>query len=236
MTNHLAVVLLVGAFVIMVVSIILGVGGSYDASRSAATVLAEGGGKWSEQVQQLRLRHPEMGRYDRTWHRLDRHDSYVWMNIGLWMVGVGILLAPAPNTAVSSLSWDAQKSLALCILIGASVSLVGTSLGMALPFGGYFFRSISRNLLSEMLGDDVRTPYAFAWLGLFSTGIGVGGYGWTIYEHSTFIGTLGGGLSFAILGMCCTLGGKFVARIGRYTRRRNALLAHVATRIEEGDQ
>lgn len=182
--------------------------------------------------QQIRMRHPEIIKRE----RLDRHDAYVWLQGGLWCVGLGVVLAPAPTGVLTELSWDAQKALGTCIFIGSTVALAGVVLGLRLANGWRIARPIAKNLLSDLLGDDVRVPYTFGWLGLLSVGVGMAGYGWTIYQYATLIGTLGGGLSFAIAGMCITLGWKFISHIRQYGRQRNILLTEVATRIEEADQ
>lgn len=174
----------------------------------------------------FRIRHPELIKCT----RLDRHDSYVWVHAGLWCVGLGVILSPTPGGALTALSWDAQKLLGLCMLTGSTVAITGLCLGLRVR-GRYVARPIVDHLLSDLLGDDIRIPYGLGALGLLSVGISMCGYGWTIYQYSTLIGTLGGGLTFAIGGMCATLAVRFVRRIYRYSRQRDVLLGEIAEQI-----
>lgn len=222
-----ALALIFVAFVILAVTLTFGIV-TGRGGWAAATVLAETDTR-AERLQQLHLSpgvRPQ---------RLDRHDAYIWLHMGLWLVGLGFVIAPAPNTALASLSWDAQKALGLCIVTGSTVALLGVCLGLRLPGGCRVVRSITNNMLSGLLGDDIRIPYTFGSLGLLSVGVSMCGYAWTIYQYATLVGTLAGGLTFAIGGMCLTMSIKFIVRIRRYIRRRDALLAEVVTRIDERD-
>jgi hypothetical protein len=176
----------------------------------------------AEQIVQLGL----LPRRPAPTNRQDRHDAYIWLHVGLLLVGLGIVLAPAPASALTTLSWDAQKLLGLCMLTGSGIALTGVLMGVG-------HRSkIRDNVVSQQLGDDVRLPYTFAALGLFSVGVSMGGYGWAIYQYSTLVGTLGGGLTFAILGMCVSLCIKFVLRARRYSRDRDGLLTEATRRLQ----
>lgn len=165
--------------------------------------------------------------------RLDRHPAYVWPHIGLLLVGVGVIMAPAPNSAVVALSWDAQKLLGVCMLTGSTIALIGSSLGLGMPGERYIFRGITDNVTSLQLGDDIRVPYALGCLGLLSVGVSMAGYAWTIYQYSTLVGALGGGLTFALMGMCLNLAGLFVARMRRYSHDRDRLLSEARRRLGE---
>jgi hypothetical protein len=182
-----------------------------------------------EQIATLRILHPEMVKHD----RLDRHDFYVFVNIGLWMYGWGVLLAPSPNSNLSTLSWDTQQLLGMCMIVGASLSLIGSALGLRIgPVR--FARRVSDNLLSDLLGDDLRAPYVLGWCGLLSTAVSLWVYGFTIWQtaSSRLLGTLGGGLS-AMIGLACiTLGVRFIARSHRYSHDRDELLAEAWAGIE----
>ena len=184
-----------------------------------AVKLAEADPHLAARIKQARILHPEIVKIE----RIDRHDAYVWLHLGLWCVALGIIFAPAPNTVLTALSWDAQKLLGLCMLCGSSTALVGISLGMRL--GGWrLLRPISDNIVSDHLGDDIRMPYTFGCLGMLSVAVSLAGYGWTIFQYATLIGTLGGGLTFAIVGMCITLSRRFILGIRAYTRARNTLV------------
>jgi hypothetical protein len=220
MTTAAAVLIFVGV-AILIGTIIAGAA-TFSPGLAAAVKVAEDDLPTDVETR-IRLRHPEFIKAG----RLDRHDAYVWLHIGLWLVGWGFVLAPAANTAITSLSWDAQKLLGLCLLNGSTVALAGISLGLPLPGRRRVLRRVADNLFADLLGDDIRIPYTFGALGLFSVGASMAGYGWTIYQYSTLIGTLGGGLTFAIGGMCITLSWKFIARIRIYVRHRDAAIAEI---------
>jgi hypothetical protein len=230
----------------VVTAVLLGMGGVslliiviawvvlWSPERAAAVNFAETGSR--EQIKQilamLYMRHREIVKRP----RLDRHPAYIWPVASLWFLGLGILLAPARGSIITELSWDAQKALGACIFIGSTVAVIGILFGAHLPAGHRIGgRSITDNLLSELLGDDVRMPYTFGWLGLMSIGVGMVGYAWTIFEYSTLIGTLAGALTFGLGGMCAHLVFLFMGRTREHSRWRNFLLAEIAARMEQVD-
>jgi hypothetical protein len=220
MTTAAAVLIFVG-IAILIGAIIAGAA-TFSPSLAAAVKLAEDDLPLDVE-HKIRLRHPEIVKAD----RLDRHDAYVWLHIGLWFVGWGFALAPGPNSALASLSWDAQKLLGLCLVNGSTVALVGIALGLSLPGGRRILRRVADNAFSDLLGDDIRIPYAFATLGLLSVGVSMCSYAWTIWQFGTLIGTLAGGLTFAIAGMCVTLGWKFIRRMRIYGQHRDVVVAEI---------
>lgn len=164
--------------------------------------------------------------------RLDRHDAYVWIHVGLWFLALGILLAPAPNTVLSTLSWDTQRMLGVCLLVGSSLALFGVLLGGRIPFTKWRLAGqITRHEFHRELGDDIRAPYTFSWLGLISVGASMLVYAYAISLYSDIVGTLGGALTFALAGMCITLGARFFARVHGYNKRRDELITTAKARI-----
>jgi hypothetical protein len=93
-------------------------------------------------------------------------------------------------------------------------------------------------MLSPMLGDDIRFPYTLACAGLLSVGVSMSFYAHTIWATSQdrLLGTLGGGLSMAFVGMCITLGMKFIGRIRDYSVARDRLLAEALARMDRDEQ
>jgi hypothetical protein len=177
-----------------------------------------------ERIHRLHIRHPELIKAD----RLDRHDAYIWLNVGLWMYGLGVILAAAPNSNLSGLSWGTQNALGLCLLFGTTCTLTGTVLGARIG-KLRILRRVSDNLLTELLGDDIRLPYSLGGSGMLSVSVAMWTYAETIIvtAHSRLLGTLGGGLSVAIGCMCLTLGVRFFARSRRYDRARDELIAEL---------
>lgn len=182
-----------------------------------------------EQASYFRLLHPEMVHSD----RLDRNDPYVWLHVGLWMYGLGTLLSPAPNANIAAIDWATQKMLGACLLFGSSIALSGVMLGLG-HGRMHIARRISRNPLSELLGDDIRVPYLLGFCGLVSVAVSMVFYAVTIYvtSASRLLGTLGGGLSMAIGGMCVTLGVRLLYRIRHYSKSRNLLIAEADARAK----
>jgi hypothetical protein len=217
----LAMLLLVGGPVLGLVFF------SSDRARSVK-VAEENEPAVAEQLNQVVVYHPEIIRR----HRLDRHQSYVWVHVGLWMYGAGVLLSPAPNTNLAALSWSTQQALGLCLWVGSTLALIGVTLGARLGRWRIAGR-VSRNIMSPMLGDDIRLPYTLACTGLLSILVAMGFYVWTLVASSPskLLGTLGGGLSAAIGLMCVTLAVELIARIRAYTHAREKLLAEAFTRM-----
>jgi hypothetical protein len=191
---------------------------------------AEDAGADELQIEQVVIYHPEIIRR----HRLDRHQSYVWIHVGLWLYGCGVLLSPSPSSNLAGLSWSTQQALGLCVLVGSTLALVGLSLG-APVWRWRIAGAVSRNVMSPMLGDDIRLPYTLGCTGLFSIFVSMGFYDWTIVSTSPdkLLGTLGGGISGAIALMCITLAVEFIARIRAYMRAYDNLLTEARRRREQ---
>lgn len=201
----------------------------FSTDRARSVKVAEGTEQAvAQELSQVVIYHPEIIRR----HRLDRHQSYVWIHVGLWLYGWGVLLSPAPSSNLSGLSWGTQQALGLCVLVGSTLALVGLVLGARvgrLRIAG----KVSRNIMSPMLGDDIRLPYTLACTGLFSILVSMGFYDYTLISTALdkLLGTLGGGLSASIGLMCIGLGIEFIARIRAYSRAREKLLAEAHSRM-----
>lgn len=183
----------------------------------------------AQELSQVVIYHPEIVKR----YRLDRHHSYIWIHAGLWLYGWGVLLSPGPNTNLAALSWGTQQALGLCLLVGSTLALIGLTLGARVGRHRRIAPKVSRNIMSPMLGDDIRLPYTLACTGLFSILVSMGFYDYTVIASSPskLLGTLGGGLSGAIGLMCITLSIEFILRIRSYTRARDKLLAEAYTRM-----
>lgn len=202
----------------------------FSSDRARSVKDAEDAGADELQIEQVVIYHPEIIRR----HRLDRHQSYVWIHVGLWLYGCGVLLSPSPSSNLAGLSWGTQQALGLCVLVGSTLALVGLSLGGRVGRLRIAPR-VSRNIMSPMLGDDVRLPYTLAVTGLFSIFVSMGFYDWTIISTSPdkLLGTLGGGISGAIGLMCIGLSVEFIARIRAYMRAYDNLLTEARRRREQ---
>lgn len=202
----------------------------FRSERALSVRIAESGAPSVDQLlEQVVIYHPEIVKR----HRLDRHQSYVWIHLGLWSYSWGVLLSATPNSNLAALSWGTQQALGLCLLVGSSLALVGLTLGAHIG-GLRIAPRVSRNLMSPMLGDDVRLPYSLACAGLSAIFVSMGFYAYTVIaaSPSKLLGTLGGGLSAAIGLMCVGLSAEFIARIRAYTRARELLLAEALHRMD----
>jgi hypothetical protein len=166
---------------------------------------------------------PEARREERK--KFDRHLTYVYFYVGVWIVGLGIVLNRSPVTsAVGALSDETQHLLGLCMFIGSLSGLSGICMG------GRWFR---HDTMQHPL--DVRYPYAFAVGGLAGTGVSMWAYFLIILANSTAIGTLAGGLSLAFGMMSFHLGGRFIHQIVTRTRMRQQLTRQ-AIRYRDDDE
>lgn len=222
----------IAAIAVLIVAAILLVGAPllgailFSSDRARRVKIAEGQTDVVvEQIQRLRIKHPEIGRRP----RLDRHDSYVWLHVGLWLYGWGVILAPAPNSYLAALSWSTQQALGLCLLLGSTLALTGLMLGLRV--GRWrIARRVHTNVVSTVLGDDIRLPYMLGWAGLLSIAVSMWFYAITII---TFAYPLGSAISAAIGCMCLTLAYRFAGQIRRYSRDREHLVAEAVAHLED---
>jgi hypothetical protein len=166
-------------------------------------------------------------------YRLDRHVAYVCLNAGLLMYGAGVILSPEPNSNLAELSYQMQQSLGLCLMVGSSMALTGSTLGARIGRRHRIMASISNNPLAPMLGDDIRLPYTMASAGLLAIGVSMGFYVTTLIGSapSKVLGTLGGGVSVGVGMMCLILGPKLIWFIRDYNRARTRLLVEAHHRM-----
>lgn len=231
-TTILVAVFIVAAAAAPVVGLIAGIAG-FSPERARAVLVAESLPAFApEQIQQLRIRHPDIIRVD----RLDRHDSYIWLLIGLWCYGWWAgFLSPVPQSNLSTQSIATQQVLAMSLIVGTTLALIGVVLGLRIG-RWHIARFVSSNPLAGLLGADIRMPYALAWFGLLSAGVSMGVYAWTTWTAAParLLGTLGGWLSMATCLMCLTLGARLLVRLRRYTVERDQLIAEVVA-LRDGD-
>jgi hypothetical protein len=184
-----------------------------------------------EQINHLRFRHPEIIKAP----RLDRHDTYIWVNAALGLYGLVVMFVTVPYSNLGSQSLGTQQSLGGSLLLGSVLTLTGSLLGCRIGkwrIGGI----ISQNLVSQMLGDDVRVPYALAWCGLLSTAVSMGFYSYTVASSAgpaRLFNTLGGLVCICIGLSCLTLVPKFILGSRHYVRARAGLLEEALGRIEQ---
>lgn len=150
--------------------------GAFLLSRDRATA--------TEMVLAKNLDETLRGGYLRKVARLDREDWYVWMQIGLMMVGQGIVLRPSPAYPLSNLDAVSNNLLGMTMILGSMFALVGSAIGLP-----WLFPRES----------DLRVPYALGFFGQFAVLNSVAAYAVVITFHSAdMVGTLGGGVAIVI--------------------------------------
>lgn len=171
-------------------------------------------------------------------HRIDRHPAYVWMLIGLWLFSWTSVFVPYPDTGfmtnLSSVSDTTKASLATCLLVGSGLSLVGSVLGK-----GHLklYRSISKNIVSDFLGDDIRMPYVLGWAGQASIMVSMWFYAVSVAIDSPrrLFGTLGGMMSLVVGCVCTTMIIWFIIRIHRYVTAREQIIQRAIDKLDNQD-
>lgn len=115
--------------------------------------------------------------------RLDREDWYIWIMVGVLMVGQGIILHPATSGVLANVDAISNDMLGMTMVLGAMFALVGSAIGLP-----WFLPKES----------DLRIPYALGFFGQFAVLNSVAAYAVLITINSDLVGTLGGGLAIVI--------------------------------------
>ena len=131
--------------------------------------------------------------------RLDRERTYVWVHIGLLMVGLGIFLRPKASGVLAVLGDNELRVLALMMSLGSALCLWGA----ATP-----------------TGPDVRRIYGLAVAGQLSVVASLMVYTQQILIYSDLVGTLGGGLSITIGCSCIQIAAVAAKEVRRIERLR----------------
>jgi hypothetical protein len=177
-----------------------------------------------EEVRHLRIGKPDLI----PTARLDRHWAYQCVLAAIWCYGWGIFLAP-PTGNLASADELQQKLLAGTFLVGSSLTMIGSALG--LKVGRWIIaRGIADNIVSPRLCDDVRIPYAFACSGWIMTALGMAVYAATAMPRT--LATLGGWFSVFTVVMAVGLIPQFYFRIGKYLRAKTVVIAEALAEIE----
>lgn len=179
-----------------------------------------------EEIRHVRIRKPEEFQHG----RLDRHPAYLALHLATWCYAWCIFSGSPVTSNVASLNDQTRLTMALCFLVGSSLVLVGSAMGVKL-FRWTVVAGIRDNMTSPMLGDDIRLPYMFAVMGLFAVGVSMGIYSSTSFE--TTVGSLGGWITGWAALMCVVLVPWFIYRIRRYIISRDLLIAEAVANILE---
>jgi hypothetical protein len=61
--------------------------------------------------------------------RLDRHDTYIGMQLYVWLASIGIFLLPIGTGTIGTMDPQQQKLLAVAMFIGSTLCLAGAAMG-----------------------------------------------------------------------------------------------------------
>lgn len=186
------------------------------------------------QVSYMQVRHPELVRCS----RLDRHLSYLWIIAGLVGFTITVTFFRFPYESYGSLTVGTQPTMAISLATGSSMMAVGAFLGKRI---GKFVigRKVSNNMVSPILGDDLRAPYVLAIFGMMSAGMSMAFYGYTAVETVgtfRFLTSLGGISALSVGGACFTLIPVFFAHLRKYVNARDLLIEEAQGRLSREAQ
>lgn len=125
--------------------------------------------------------------------RLDRHDTFVGMQIAVWFAGLGIYLVPIGTGPVGALEGSTQKLLGLTMLLGTTLTLLGVAMG---PGPKLKITAPMRWFLSKVQKDyiplSLRHCYRLDAAGLIATDVALAVFSWQVLNQGTVIGSFTG--------------------------------------------
>lgn len=160
---------------------------------------------------------------------MDRDETYVGMLISIWFSGLGIYLLPIGTGTVGTLDPHTQKLLAIAMIIGTSISLLGTILGpgnlkITAPFRWLF----TRGRIKRYVPTPLRHCYRLGGSGLFSASFSLLFFSWVLFTTGSIVGTFTGLIS-PILFICWTVKGN---KLLREARRMDKDYKRIAKRVK----
>lgn len=145
--------------------------------------------------------------------RIDRHPFYIAPHIAAFGYSICILAGAPVTNNVAVLSALQRFTMAACFLVGAALVLTGSVMG-AKVWRWRIVAGVHDHIAAARLGDDIRLPYTFAAIGMFSMGVSTGIYSSTSFASTT--GSLGGWLTACIAAACLLMAVMFFRRIRQY--------------------
>src|ERR1700746_1834652 len=123
--------------------------------------------------------------------RLDRHTVYIGLLVALWIVALGVAIAPigADESVMGAMSQATQIFFAQAMIVGSTLALAGAALGGGGPRWLRWFGS-------EM---ETHNCYLVGIGGLIPVCITMGGYAWNVLTHSTLVGNLISAIPYGVL-------------------------------------
>jgi hypothetical protein len=164
--------------------------------------------------------------------RIDRHPAYIAIHTAALGYSVSILSGAAPTSNLLSLNPGTMFTMASCFLIGSVLSLLGSAMGLHL-WRWDIVPGVSEHIASSRLGDDIRLPYMFGLIGMFTASISLGIYASTSFKST--LGSWGGWSAMCIAVACACMVVVYYHRIRQYTRTLKVVVnTAVASVISRG--
>lgn len=164
--------------------------------------------------------------------RVDRHPFYLAPAVAAFGYSVCILSGAPVTSNLASLDPKTKFTMAACFLVGSTLTLVGAAMGAEI-LRWSIVGGVRDHLAAALLGDDVRLPYTFGGIGMFSMGVSTGIYSTTSFS-ATF-GSLGGWLTGSISVACMVMMVAFYRRTRQYSRTLRVVVDEaVANVIQRG--
>lgn len=152
--------------------------------------------------------------------RIDRGRMYLWVHVGLIVVGATLHLHPYGIGPLVYFTRDQNHALATAIITGSTACILGALMGTQ-----YWFPSAVT---------DIRLPYLFAAGGQISVIASLVSYEWALAQHvDVYQGALPGALGYSILGGCAhtaLVALKEIHRINRLDR----IVTRQRARLDDG--
>lgn len=177
-----------------------------------------------EEVRRVHVARPDRFRRG----RLDRHPFYLGIHIAAFCYSICIFAGAEITSNLATLSPQTRFTMAACFLIGSTLVLSGATMGARVR-KWTIVPGVRDNIASARLGDDIRLPYMFAAIGMFSMGISMGMYASTSFRSTT--GSLGGWMTGVLSAACAVMLVVFYRRIRQYSRTRTVVVDQAVTNV-----
>lgn len=183
-----------------------------------------------EEVRRIHVAPPDRFRRG----RIDRHPFYLAPHFAALGYSVSVLAGAPVTSNLAALSPQTKFTMAVCFLIGSTLVLLGAVMGLHV-WKWDIVPGVSEHIAASRVGDDVRLPYTFGGIGMFSIGVSTGIYASTSFG-STF-GSLGGWLTGSIAVACAFMAAVFYRRVRQYSRTLKVIVDEaVANVIRRGHE
>ena len=177
-----------------------------------------------EEVRRVHVARPDRFRRG----RLDRHPFYLSIHIAAFCYSLCIFAGAQITSNLAVLSGQTRFTMAAAFLVGSTLVLSGAAMGARL-WRCTIVPGVRDNIASARLGDDIRLPYMFAAIGMFSMGISMGIYSSTSFQSTT--GSLGGWITGVSAVACAVMLAVFYRRIRQYSRTLTVVVDQAVTNV-----